>query len=252
MASSFSSPIHSQIEFYCLCYNNPTIAAEMNTRFGNMGIHINIYGGVQHSDPRIASVLPDQHKGATRTWSMLYGHLDMIEQFYNTGKPYGIFCEDDIVVRTDLADHLPNIIQDFDKMKLDILLLGYLSVYPIHDLGDNYRQALSETTDPAAFYKYYTYPHDLWGTQSYMLSHDHAKTIVETYGREYALKTLTDSSLAPFSSDWTITKTGKSALIYPMFCIENGKQAFEHFGHWGQYHFHLNAFKNNYIEGRFA
>lgn len=246
-----SSNFRDLVEFYTLCYNNPQTTAEMKERFGKMDIHINVYGGVQHSDPRIEGVLPEEKKGYTRMWSMTYGHIDMIEQFYNSGKPYGFFCEDDIVVRKDLGEHMPNIIQDFEKMKLDILLLGYLTVHPIQNGCGGYNLALQEQQDPSAFYKYYTYPHDHWGGQCYMMTRDYAKTIVETYGRGYAVRVFTDSSLVPFNPDWSITKLGKSALVYPMFGLENGRQSFEHFGHWGQYYFHLDTFKNNHIEGVF-
>ena len=59
----------------------------------------------------------------------------------------------------------------------------------------------------------------------YVLSKESAKILLDKYGlgSGYREKSLADRTMRPFASDWTITKHGKRALIYPMLAVENGR-----------------------------
>lgn len=245
------SGFEDKIEFYCLSYQNPERAKDMTDRFAKIGAKLNIYGGVAHDDARIAEhIKEDKDAVYKRVWSVTYGHLDMLQLFYETGKPYGMFCEDDIYIRSDLGKRLPEIIQDFDYMNLELMLMGYMTTsgVSVNNSGYNYAFPFSETRG----HQYHRYPNEQWGTHLYMVSREYAKTAVEKFGKDHAPKTLTNNTVIPFNPDWTITKPTRRALIYPMMGLENGKDSFEHYGHWGQYYFHMDTFKTNYIEGEFV
>ena len=206
----------NSVGFYCLSYNNYG-KTSMQEIFLKLGVEAEIYSGVSFQDRRIAKI-EDRLK---RTWSTCYGHLDMIRSFYESDKEYGIFCEDDIIIRKDFIKNLPEILTDFNKLKLDILMLGYLCENKIDEYS-NFPTFLDKGT-----FKYLRYPDDLWGTQMYMISRAHALKILSKYYYGYAEKTLINRELTPFSADWTITKEGNRALIYPLTAIENFNKVYE-------------------------
>jgi hypothetical protein len=71
-------------------------------------------------------------------------------------------------------------------------------------------------------YQYHHYPFDLWGTQMYVLSRKYAKNVIDTYSDifAYAEKAEIDKTMHPLSADWTITKNGNRALLFPMLAFE--------------------------------
>ena len=167
-------------------------------------------------------------------WCCMLGHIDMIKNFYdNSEEEFGIFCEDDVYIHKDFKLMLPNIIEDFKLMNLDVLLLGYLIPFEIKSYYQNFELK----------YTYHNYPNDLWGSQMFMFSKKHAKYLLDKFNIEYAVKSLNDNTIQPFSSDWTITKEGNRALIYPMLAVE---MADKKCGHYGQDTFHENCKKCNY------
>ena len=203
----------NDIGFYCLSYEHKR-KEQIEKVFKTLNINAQIYKGVDFNDVRLQNKKLDPHQ--KRVWSICYGHLDMIRSFYESGHSYGIFCEDDIIIRKDFIKHLPSIIADFNSMSLDILLLGYLCENPI-DTYSNFPVKKSDTPP----FKYLGYPDELWGAQMYLISRAHAHNILAKYYEDYADKTLEDTSIIPFSADWTITKEGHRALIYPLVAIEN-------------------------------
>lgn len=224
-------------EFYCVSYNNELRAAQMTERFARLDISLNIHPGVQMTDHRLSYTDDPQIK---RLWSCCYGHLDNLARFYATGKKYGFTCEDDVHIHKDLAKRLPSILREFEEMKLDILLLGYMTAYPILN-GD---VCYPYMYPPAEGRAYHYYPEDQWGIHLAMVSREYAGKVLDAIAYGYAPKTLTDPTLTPFNPDWTITKlTQKRALIYPMLAVEDGKG---HYEHWGQGEFHRNCHKANY------
>jgi len=224
-------------KIYCLSFQNMERRMSMETRFQTLDVDYFIYDGVDMDDERIH---PDSCK---RLWSCMYGHLDMIEMFYKDDSvDYGIFCEDDIYIHKDFKQYMPQIIADFKYLNLDVLLLGYMITFKIQPESDGYH--LKDENHKSDF-TYHNYNYDTWGAQMYMLSKEHAKTLLDKYGASsgYAIKSLTDRS-NPFSPDWSLTKDGNRALIMPCIAVEDGNV--EHYDHDQHKNFHLNCHKAQY------
>jgi GR25 family glycosyltransferase involved in LPS biosynthesis len=172
--------------------------------------------GVAHDDVRLAR--SNQHNA----WSCMYGHLDMISDFYhNTTKPYGIFCEDDIAIHSHLADLLPSLAADFKKAGLDTLLLGYLSTFkPTSDIPGFERIDMDYTSSGFWFHCYQHPSIEIWGTQMYMISREYAKWLIDSFANGYAEYSVDKPNVTPFSADWIITKNGKRAMITPSVAVE--------------------------------
>ena len=218
---------NTEYQFYCLSVNNEERKQNMQRRFNTANINCNIYEGVYFDDSRIKVRLIND--GTKKVWSCMYGHLDMIRQFYNSDKQIGIFCEDDIYIHINMKNLLPKIIDDFNSMKLDILLLGYLLPFKPYN-SSPFEIKYNSFNSNGVNYTYHEYPNDLWGTQMYMLSKTYAKYILDKYESTYADETLLNSTLTPFSADWIITKdTYNKALISPLLAVEDGKSNYNHY-----------------------
>ena len=205
---------------HCLNYNNPVRQESMTARFEVVGItDFTMYPGVPLSDPKIN---PSDSPNVQRCHSCMHGHLDMIGNFLNNdSSKYGIFCEDDILIDSNFMNLIKPIIDDFEKQKLDVLLLGYLVTYAIVDQPQYQGKS----------YRYYDYGMEsIWGTQMYMLSRAQARRIVDKYACQEA-----STMYNPFSADWTITKEGNRRILYPMLAIEDGKSTYDHEGQ-AQFH----------------
>lgn len=221
------------IELYCLNYKNEERKQRITQTFDFLGINIHFSNGVQHDDPRLDKY---QHKMAH---SCMYGHLDMINDFYhNTTKDYCICFEDDIRIRKDFKEIIPSIIEEFNQLNLDLLLLGYLTTFHVNE---NYHgfSLLSEKNG----FKFHSYPNDIWGAQMYMISRKYAKQLLDTYYYDY--QEIQDK---PFVSDFTITKdASKRALISPIVAVEYYDKEC---GHYGQDNYHktcMNAHYDQYL-----
>jgi hypothetical protein len=96
-------------------------------------------------------------------------------------------------------------------------------------------------------YEFLQYPDDLWGSQMYMMSREHARKIVTDYTADYITRPLSEGeSRIPYSPDWILTKCGKRALIYPMMAVEEGDSPL---GHPAHEEFHHRCHVQNYVEG---
>jgi GR25 family glycosyltransferase involved in LPS biosynthesis len=191
----------------------------MTDLFEKIGVSAiaHISHGVAHDDIRLTRA--NHH----RAWSCMYGHLDMIGDFYhNTNKPYGIFCEDDIAIHSRLAELLPSLLDDFKKAQLDILLLGYLSTFKptLDTLGPCFERIDIEYTSGFGFHHYQHPSIEIWGTQMYMISRDYAKWVLDTFANGYADCSVDNPQMTPFSADWIITKNGRRAMITPCVAVE--------------------------------
>ena len=205
----------NSVRYYGLSYNNPKRHARLKEQFAKENLDINIYDGVPLTDPRIMCV-PSGEKCNRRAWSCMWGHLDMIRTFLDTNAEFGVFCEDDIVIRKGFSKFIPEVVSTFSRLGLDILLLGYLLNYiPIHFKKDIGNLSLMEES-----ISYFRYDDVIYGTQMYMLNRSISKKFLDTYTMEYALRTLKDKSLTAFCADMTLTKHGNRALLYPMLAIE--------------------------------
>lgn len=231
-------------EVYTVAYNSPERAAQMTERFAKVGLPLNAHPGVQMDDPRLA--FGGEDLSAKRLASVFYGHLDNIAKFYDTGKPFGLFCEDDVHIHKDLGKELPIIMGEFNAMKLDILLLGYMTTKTIEWWQQGYPLVYDGAHAP---YRYHRYPQDQWGIHLFMISRSYAKTLLEVYGPDYAANAYKDPSLTCCNPDWTLSKhTQNRALRYPMLAVEDGKGNYDHHG---QGEFHRESHRKNYREGEF-
>jgi GR25 family glycosyltransferase involved in LPS biosynthesis len=193
--------IQDYCEVYTVAYNSPERAVQMTERFSKIGLSLNVHTGVQMDDPRLA--FTDTDFSAKRLASVFYGHLDNIAKFYKTGKPYGLFCEDDVHIHKDLGKELPIIMGEFNAMQLDILLLGYMTINTIEWWQTGYNLVYDGAP---ATYRYHRYPQDQWGIHLFMISRSYAKTLLEVYGPDYAANAYKDSSLTCCNPDWTLSK----------------------------------------------
>lgn len=235
--------IQDYCEAYTVAYNSPKRAGEMTARFEKTGLRLNIHTGVQMDDPRLQF---SEDLSAKRLASVFYGHLDNIAKFYETGKPYGLFCEDDVHIHKDLGKELPIIMGEFNAMQLDILLLGYMTTKTVEWWQAGYPLVYDGAP---AHYRYHRYPQDQWGIHLFMISRSYAKTLLEVYGPDYAARAHADPTLTCCNPDWTLSKyTQSRALRYPMMAVEDGKGEYDHFG---QGEFHRESHRKNYREGEF-
>lgn len=207
----------NEIEIYCLSFRSER-RQRMTDLFEKIGVSsiAHLSHGVAHDDVRLVR---SNHHNA---WSCMYGHLDMISDFYhNTSKPYGIFCEDDIAIHSRLSELLPSLLEDFKKAQLDTLLLGYLSTFkPTSDIPGFERIDMEYTSSGFGFHSYQNPSIDIWGTQMYMISRDYAKWLIDSFANGYAEYSVDNPQVTPFSADWIITKNGRRAMITPCVAVE--------------------------------
>ena len=199
------------VVFYMISFNDEERKQRMVRRFKCLGLDLQFVNPVYESDPRLENT-----RLYKRTSSIMLQHLDSIRHFYeNTSSDYCVVCEDDIYISKHLASDLPDIIRSFDYLKLDVLVLGYLYPYSLHE--NWHFPVLQETKN----YCYHGFPDDIWGSQMYMVSRKHAKYLLETFTIDFALENL---EVIHYNPDWTITKYGKRAVISPMLAVEEGNE----------------------------
>jgi GR25 family glycosyltransferase involved in LPS biosynthesis len=235
--------------FYCVSYNSPERKRTMTERFETLGLYLNVHTGVQMDDPRLQFSNDPANK---RLASCFYGHMDNIRSFYDTGKPYGFFCEDDVMIHRDFANMLPTTIQEFEGMGLDVLLLGYMTEYAIAWWMEDYYLVYDHGPESPITYRYHRYPERQWGVHLYIISRDYAARLLQTYDDTYAARQhVAPDLLVPYNPDWTISKLAdphRRAIRYPMLAVEDGKGVYEDYY---QGEFHENSHRVNYIEGEF-
>ena len=133
---------------------------------------------------------------------------------------------------------MPELIASFERRKLDILLLSYLTTTVPTGLITHNGFCSSDINCI-----YLTFGGNLWGAHMYMLNRHTAQRFLDQYTVEYSIQTLTDSTIQPFSPDWTLTKNGVRALVYPMMGLEEG---FVNTDNVAQIEFHKSCFKTHY------
>lgn len=200
---------------YIVNYKNEERKTRMIERFKQFSIIPIFIPGVEMSDHR----LKDAPDGCKRVWAIMLQHLDCIRHYYeNFTSGYCIVCEDDIHLSKTLATDLLEIVPQFEKLHLDVAMLGYLMSFKIDMTSHIHKQYFPVIGDTKHF-NFHKYPDDVWGTQMYLISRKYAQYVLETFTTEYALKKIPPTN---FSSDWIITKNGNRALIYPMIAVEEG------------------------------
>lgn len=211
----------SNISFHVLNYNNPDRRQRIINRFTSLGLELSF---VKTDD-------------TPREFAVFMSHYNMIKDFYDTGKDYGIICEDDIYIKKTIKEDLPLILHTFEHMKLDVLLLGYL-------LNRNLHTNFNEYPIKPGTYTYHSYDDELWGAQMYLISRKHAKYLLDTYEFD-KFKTKYPGSIGV---DFVMTKEGNRAMIYPMLAVEEGNVVTDHYG---QIEFHKNCFQIQYDSDKY-
>ena len=221
--------------FYTFSFHNPVREANMRRRFTEEGIELEFVEPVEPNDPRIQKA-PSEIR---RNWAIMFNHLDMIKKFLNSAAEFGVFCEDDIFIRKGLKTYMPEFQAQFKRRNLEILLLGYLLPFKPVEI----RPSGHEFSEFGLNFTFHQFPEDIWGSQMYMLSRESAQKLVDKYTQDYAEATLTDKALVHFSPDWTLTKDGRRAILYPMLAVEEGIVVTTH---QGQVDFHKRCFQAQY------
>ena len=228
---------------YVVNYNDDQRRQKMIHRVKTIGLDAHFIQPVSVNDPRIKNQpITDFEK---RNWSIFFQHVDCMRDFYeNTTYDYCIICEDDVVLSKNLKNEIPIAIQLYNEAKLDMLLLSYL--WPFNIEENNYFPMINNFSTYNNDYKIYGYPEDLWGAHMYMMSRNHAKTLIDRYTPEYALSET--QAQRPFATDWQFTKYGSRGLITPMLGLEEGEVKTDH---EGQIEFHRSVFNFHYRENLF-
>jgi hypothetical protein len=212
-------------KIWCVSFNNDKYTNQMMNRFETIGVDYKINDGS-------VSFSKSNDKFCVINRAMLH-QLQNIKEFLDSDYEYGIFSEYDVYIHKDFKKIVTDILPKFEEYKLDVLLLGYLFCEPIDKFCPFFGfKFLGEKNN----YKFFSYPDDLWGAQMFLINKTYAKYLLDTYNEDYAHKEQVDSSLKPFSPDWTFTKDGKRAMLYPMIAVENGEKEFDHLGHKRLHH----------------
>ena len=184
------------IPIYILNYKNEERKQKMKNRFNSFSI----------------TFLEGINTTSNRNNNIMLSHLECLKKFYyNTKNKYAIICEDDVYIHNDLKNKIPEVINNFEKLDLDILLLSYL----LDNHPKNYYNKIFENEN----FKYYTYDDNLWGAHMYLISRHYAIYLIEKYDIDWSI----NNPDKPFSPDWIITKNGKKALIWPPLGVEEGE-----------------------------
>ena len=84
--------------------------------------------------------------------------------------------------RHSLILSLFELFEQFDYLKLDVLLLGYLVTFPISEYYNEFPLKNNIYTKTESYpFNYHEFYNDLWGTQMYMISRENAKKIIDKY-----------------------------------------------------------------------
>ena len=250
MASSLKldhKKLNGFVKFYCINYKDENRREKMQNRWNVLNLDLNFVDPVETSDHRFDIVREHNPNKGLRDWAIMLQHLDSLRHFvekteYIKGEKneFVIICEDDIMVSKHLPNDLPEIIEIYEQLELDVLLMGYLIPYKITD--DNHYYPLKERNYK---YSYHGFPGDIWGSQMYMVSRKHAEILLQKYTIEYALYS---EGKEPFSPDWTLTKYGNRSVIYPMVALEEGDTKCN----WdSEIDYHQKCFKTHYVEREF-
>lgn len=207
----------------------------MTERFEKEGLHLEFVDPVEADDAR---VMPAPHN-QKRTWSIMLSHLDMLKTFLESDAEYGVFCEDDIYIRKGFHTYIDTLVHNYKKYELEILLIGYLLPHSPAEI--NVHPDFKMLESQLLFLKY---TDDLWGSQMYMLDRQTASNFLSIYTVGYALKSERNPNIPYFSPDWTLTKAGKRAIVYPMLAVEEGAVVTSHAGQ-ASFHQRCTAFNYN-------
>ena len=205
-------------QFYCLSYNNEVKKRNMEDRFQKLGIECKFYLGIKDTDNRLKYA---GNKINKRQWSITYSHFEILNDFYhNNNNKYAVICEDDILIHQNFKEIFNKVMNDFNVLELDILLLGYILPYKIDQYNQDSIYPLKRPMNLGSPFKYHEYPDYLSGSHMYMITKNFANYLLN----KYYYNPLNGLNEIVFMVDKTIIKHGNRALLYPMLAIENDDQ----------------------------
>lgn len=179
----------------------PERASRMDRRFARVGLSVNW-------EADLLTVDDPRNPERSVPYAVMKGHLGALRSFLRTGRSHGVICEDDVLIRRSFPEDLELAIAGFESLGLDVLLLGYLLDYSPVTLHGNH-----QCVGPP--FLFLSYGEDLWGSEMYLVSRDSAGAILEAFDDRAKVA-------GPYSPDWTITKFGRRACVYPMLAVEEG------------------------------
>lgn len=207
------------LHVYCVTYKNPGRRERMATRFAKLGLDHTFIESADAYDP---SIVPPAHhieqalpgRWNPKGYSALCGHMQAYRQMLADGHEQAIFCEDDILMRTDFQQHLPTVLFNMKKLEVDIMLLGYLTTEPPLTVNWSFEKK-------SEVFGYFNYPDGHWGVQQYIMNRGYATHLIRYFGLYYAHQSLIDENLIPYSTDWILSKmTNRRAMISPQLAVE--------------------------------
>lgn len=206
--------------YYCLTYRSVHKRALMQSRFDQLNMQVKFWEGHHALDPECAPPIHEleyaqhNHMWDPHAWSVLQGHL-MIMRDFLTNSEHNMLCvmEDDVHIRKHFPQEQPVIHAQFEKLKLDVCMLGYLTPHELFTCDHKFEPMTTS-------YAYLNYPENVYGTQMYVMHRDNVDRIWRTYGvgSEWHAHVFTNHACRP--ADWLITKQGTRACIYPMMAVE--------------------------------
>ena len=221
------------MEYYIISFQNEARKQRMRARFETLGLSPVFTPEVSTADPRILRALDAPSK---RVWAVMWQHLDSLRHFLETtASEYVVVCEDDIHIARNFTSYLDPLVKLMGIHQIDCILLGYLLPFKL-DMDAAAHQIYFEKISSFKDKTIHKYPDDLWGCQMYLMTRAHARRCVERFDAEYARRNT-------FSPDWTLTKYGNCALIYPMLAVEEGVNLSDS---TDQIEFHKRCFELNY------
>jgi len=200
---------------YCVTYQNPGRRERMARRFETVGLDYTFVESLPATDAAIAPPHEDVlGKFNQKSYSAMCGHVMAYEQMLTDGHDMAIVCEDDVMLRQDIKQYLPAMVNYMNQHNIEILLTGYLTTE--QPLAVNWSfEKHSEV------FGYFNYPDGHWGVQQYIIKRSYAQHLIRYFGLDYAHRSLIDPDTTHYSTDWIITKmTDKRAMISPQLAVE--------------------------------
>lgn len=205
--------MYSTCQFYCLSFRTQNYPA-MQRQFQKWDLPCIFSPGVQTGDRRLLNTMNK------RQWANTYSHLDILYDFcMNNTKPYAVICEDDICFHLDFAHVFKKVLNDFNLLALDLLLLSYQLPYKLDKNGTFAAFTLKTHMPEDAPFKYYNYPSYLYGTQMYLITRPFAMELLTKHYGNYA-----SNQDRRFLFDKILFKAKRKAILYPMLALENNDQ----------------------------
>lgn len=206
--------------YYCLTYRSVPKRTRMQHRFSQLHMQVKFWEGHHALDPECVPPLNElthaqqNHLWDPHAWSVLQGHLMIMRDYLHTSDaPMLCVMEDDVHIHKHFMMEQPVIHAQMCKLDLDVCMLGYLTPHVLASC-DHTHEPLCTT------HAYMDYPHNLYGTQMYVITRSNAERILATYGvgSDWHAHVFTRNLWKP--ADWIITKQGRRACIYPMMAVE--------------------------------